>query len=185
MKRKRPLKPKFEAARDDVAQAPENHNIKKGGSYRDLTEKVGPVFNHARDWAAEQRQKLSDEQRRHFDELKKEREKEEKKKLKAIEATQQRIARETEKRTRLKLELRPPYRHPNLKTLRLGTQLKYQRTELKKYQEERREIETRFLKRHEGISVPDKGANESVKKPEVRRERRRLTRGRDAEDRPR
>ena len=75
VKRKRPLKPKFEAARDDIAQVPENSKIKKGGSYRDLTEKVGPVFNHARDWAAEQRQKLSDEQRRHFDELKKEREK--------------------------------------------------------------------------------------------------------------
>lgn len=185
MKRKRPLKPKFEAARDDAAQVPEKPKDNRGGSYRDLTQKVGPVFDQARDWAAEQRQKLSDEQRRHFDELKKEREKEEKKKLKVIEATQKRIAKETEKRSRLNLELNPRNRRPNYRLVGLGKQLSRQRTEFKKYQEERHEIETQFLKRAEGNSAPKKEVKDSVKKPVIRRARKRRSRGRDDDGRSR
>ncbi len=189
MQRKRPLKPKFEAARDDTKQVPEEPKDKQPGAYKDLTKKVGPVFDQARNWAAEQRQKLTDEQRRNFDELKKERKKEEKKKRKAMAATKARLAEETNKRSSFDLDLTPRNRPGNWKLVRIGKQLNRQRTELKKYLEKRQKIETQFLKRPEGNRVPKEARKETqekrAKKPVIRRARRRRSRDRGDADRSR
>lgn len=185
MKRKRQLKPKFEAARDNREEAPAVPKAKQRGSYRDLKKKVGPTFDYARDWEAEQRQKLTDEQRRRFDELKKERKKVEKKKKKAIERTQKRIAEETEKRSRLDLDLTPRNSRPFSKLVGIGRLLNRQRVELKKYQEERQQIETRFLKNSEGNALSREVRDERAKKPVIRRARRRRSRDRGDADRSR